>query len=106
MGAERITAPFDMKELGVKDEFLKNYLDLIAFLLQGLPADQTLTAVMAYMVEDFYREGAVMDFPKGGSKGIIDALARGITKHNGCEIRRNSLVEEVIVEDNRAFGVA
>ena len=35
-----------------KDAFLKNYLDLIAFLLQGLPSNGTLTAVMAYMVED------------------------------------------------------
>ena len=39
----------------------------VAGLLQGLPANGTLTAVMAYMVEDFYRPGAVMDFPKGGS---------------------------------------
>ena len=54
--AKQITAPFDLEALGVKSPFLKNYLDLIAFLLQGLPANQTLTAVMAYMVEDFYRE--------------------------------------------------
>ena len=51
LDAKQITAPFDLDEYGVKDSFLRNYLDLIAFLLQGLPADQTLTAVMAYMVE-------------------------------------------------------
>ena len=44
--ASKILAPFEIGKFGVKDEFLKNYLDLIAFLLQGLPAEGTLTAVM------------------------------------------------------------
>ena len=118
--AGKITAPFDLEQYGVRDQFLINYLDLIAFLLQareprvaaaacgrrrvwppprvtafhprpaasscclilpphpaasscrlilpqGLPSNGTLTAVMAYMVEDFYRPGAAMDFPSGGS---------------------------------------
>ena len=106
MDAQKIVAPFDLDKLGVTDKFLKNYLDLIAFLLQGLPADKTLTAVMAYMVEDFYREGAVMDYPVGGSKGLVDALARGITKNPGCEVRIRSSVEEVLVQDGRAVGVS
>ena len=131
--AGKLTAPFDLDALGVTDRFLFNYLDLIAFLLQarprvarchsphgtqcaradarralaaqGLPADGTLTAVMAYMVEDFYREGAVMDFPRGGSAGIVDALARGVTKKSGCSVRTSTPVSEVIVEDGRAAGV-
>jgi len=107
--APKILAPFDMDSedspFYVKDAFLRNYLDLIAFLLQGLPASGTLTAVMAYMVEDFYREGAVMDFPRGGSKGLIDALVRGVTKRKGCDVRRSTPVEEVLVEDGRAVGV-
>jgi len=103
--AKEITAPFDVQKLGVTDPFLINYLDLIAFLLQGLPAKQTLTAVMAYMVEDFYREGAVMDYPQGGSKGLIDALARGVTKHDQCLVKTSTKVEEVIIQDNRAIGV-
>lgn len=41
---------FNLDELGLKNEFLRNYLDMLAFLLQGLPADQTLKVVMAYMV--------------------------------------------------------
>ena len=103
--ATQITQPFDLKALGVKSEFLKNYLDLIAFLLQGLPADQTLTAVMAYMVEDFYREGAVMDFPKGGSGELVGALARGVTKNDGCSVEVSKPVKEIIVENGRAVGV-
>ena len=110
---ERFLKPFDMSFFSsekknpfyVKDQFLKNYLDLIAFLLQGLPAEATSTAVMAYMVEDFYREGAVVDFPKGGSKGIIDALVKGVEKHQGCHVKRSMEVEEVLVENKRAVGV-
>lgn len=34
LNAKAITAPFDLAALGVKDAFLRNYLDLIAFLLQ------------------------------------------------------------------------
>lgn len=47
LNAEQLTAPFDLAAFGVKDAFLRNYLDLVAFLLQGLPASGTLTAVMA-----------------------------------------------------------
>jgi phytoene dehydrogenase-like protein len=101
----KITAPFDLDALGVKDEFLRNYLNLIAFLLQGLPADGTLTAVMAFMVEDFYQPNAVMDFPKGGSGSIADALARGVTKHPGCSVRTGVSVEEIVVGGGRANGV-
>lgn len=38
---KQILAPFDMRDTKspfyVEDAFLRNYLDLIAFLLQGLP---------------------------------------------------------------------
>jgi phytoene dehydrogenase-like protein len=70
----RLVRPFAAvyEELGIKNEFLKNYLNLLCFLLQGLPAEGTLSAVMAYMVEDFFRPNAVMDFPVVSE--IIDAL--------------------------------
>jgi hypothetical protein len=42
---------------------LKNYLNLLCFLLQGLPAEGTISAVMAYMIDDFFKPNAVMDFP-------------------------------------------
>jgi len=104
--AQKITAPFDLESYGVKDAFLKNYLDLIAFLLQGLPSNGTLTAVMAFMVDEFYKPNAVMDFPKGGSGEMAAALARGVTKHQGCSVRTSTPVEQILVEDGRACGVA
>ena len=78
--------------------FMYNCLGpLPAFLLQGLPSNGTLTAVMAYMVEDFYRPDAIMDFPKGGSGAIAAALERGVTKRQGCSVRTRTSVEEVLV---------
>ncbi|EOD31741.1 Phytoene desaturase [Emiliania huxleyi CCMP1516] len=105
LNAQKITAPFDLEAYGVRDPFLKNYLDLIAFLLQGLPSNGTLTAVMAFMVDEFYKPDAVMDFPKGGSGAMAAALARGVTKHAGCSVRTSTPVEEVVVEEGRAAGV-
>ena len=63
--APKVLGPFNLDEYGVTDPFLRNYMDLLAFLLQGLPADETLTVVMAYMLEDFYRPNAVLEYPKG-----------------------------------------
>ncbi|EOD22693.1 hypothetical protein EMIHUDRAFT_447628 [Emiliania huxleyi CCMP1516] len=99
LNAQKITAPFDLEAYGVRDPFLKNYLDLIAFLLQGLPSNGTLTAVMAFMVDEFYKPDAVMDFPKGGSGAMAAALARGVTKHAGCSVRTSTPVEEVVADN-------
>ena len=57
------------------------------------------------MVEDFYREGAVMDFPKGGSAAIVEALVRAVRKCAGCSVRPSTPVQRVIVEGGRAVGV-
>lgn len=60
---------------------------------------------MAYMVEDFFKENAVMDFPKGGSGELMGALARGVTKRPGCSVEVSTAVDEVIIEDGKAVGV-
>jgi phytoene dehydrogenase-like protein len=103
---QNLVRPFSdyYKDLGTQDAFLKNYLNLLCFLLQGLPAEGTLSAVMAYMIDDFFKPNAVMDFPVGGSGAIASALERGILKYGGKVVRR-SHVEEIIVEDGRAVGV-
>lgn len=101
-----LTRPFSeiLTEVGVTDSFLINYLNMLAFLLQGLPSEGTLTAVMAYMVDDFFQKDAVMDFPVGGSGALVGALARGVTNHGGA-IQKGAHVEEVLVENGRAVGV-
>ena len=54
---QKLTRPFSefYEELQIKDSFLKNYMNLLCFLLQGLPDYGTSSAVMAYMVEDLFK---------------------------------------------------
>ena len=103
---KNLTRPFSeyYEELGISDAFLKNYLNLLCFLLQGLPAEGTISAVMAYMIDDFFKPNAVMDFPVGGSAAIAEALERGIVKYGG-KVTRRAHVEEILVEDGKAVGV-
>lgn len=95
-----------MASSGVSDEFIKNYLSMFCFLLQGLPSYGAPTSMMAYMMADLYRKGGTcLDYPKGGSLAIIDALVRGITKRDGGKVFDRAHVEEILVEDGRACGV-
>lgn len=51
------------------------------------------------------RPGVCLDFPRGGTKAIVEALVRGVNKHPGCELRLNAPVERLLVEQGRAVGV-
>ena len=84
--------------------FAQRWLDLLCFCLSGLPADGTITAEMAMMMGEFYDDDAIMDCPVGGSKGIVDALVRGIEKHGGA-VFCNTPVEEIVIEGGKATGV-
>jgi len=103
----RLTEPFStvMEEIGIEDEFVKNWLDMLCFLLQGLPARGTLNTVMSYMLADWYRPGVTLDYPRGGSGAIVDALVRAIRKKSGSKVCLRSHVNDVIVEDGKARGV-
>ena len=103
---QALNEPFStiMAEMNIQNKFVKNWLDMLCFLLQGLPASGTMNAVMAYMLADWYRPGVTLDFPKGGSGAIVDALVRGIRKYGG-EVHVNCHVDEILVDNNRAVGV-
>ncbi|KAJ8600384.1 hypothetical protein CTAYLR_000734 [Chrysophaeum taylorii] len=105
-GGPKLSGPFKdlLDEEGIRDPFILRWLDMICFLLQGTTTGEAPTTLMAYMLADFYAEGSTLDYPVGGSKGIVDALARGIEKHNG-EIRTRCRVDRIIVENDRAVGV-
>lgn len=105
---KQLTTPFVdiMKEVNIQDEFIKNWLNMLCFLLQGLPATGTLNTVMAYMLADWYRPGVVLDYPKGGSGAIVDALVRGIRKMpNNSNVYMNCHVQHVLVDNGKAVGV-
>jgi carotene isomerase len=101
----KLTGPFSRIIDGViTDPFIRNWLDLLCFLLSGLPADATIAAEVAFMFADWYRPNVQLDYPIGGSAALVDALVRGLTKHGG-KLILNAHVEQVLVENNRAVGV-
>jgi phytoene dehydrogenase-like protein len=101
----KLTGPFSRVMDGVvKDQFTQNWLNLLCFLLSGLPADGTIAAEVAFMFADWYKPGAVLDYPIGGSGALVDALVQGLQRHGG-KLMLRAHVEQVLVEGNRAVGV-
>lgn len=88
----------------ISDPFIRNWLDLLCFLLSGLPAEGTSAAEMAFMFAEWYRQGVVLDYPIGGSGAIVDALVRGIEKKRG-KVRLNAHVAEIVLKSGKATGI-
>lgn len=101
----KLTGPFARILDGVvNDPFTRNWLDLLCFLLSGLPADGTSAAEVAFMFADWYRPGVVLDYPVGGSGALVDALVRGLNRHGG-QLMLSAHIEQVNLADNQALGV-
>ncbi len=101
----KLTGPYsNILEENVTDPFIRNWLDLLCFLLSGLPANATIAAEVAFMFADWYRPGVKLDYPVGGSGALVDALVRGLAK-NGGKLLLSTHVSEIVVEQNRAVGV-
>ena len=101
----KLSGPFsDVLKGVVQDPFIRNWMDLLCFMLSGLPADGTVGAEMAFMFAEWYRPGVVLDYPVGGSGAIVDALVRGLERHGGL-LSLNSHVEQILVDADRAVGV-
>lgn len=101
----KLTGPFStlMDEI-VTDPFIRNWLEMLCFLLSGLPAEATSAAAVSFMFADWYRPDVQLDYPIGGSGALVEALVRGIRKRQGS-IRLNAHVEQILVEKKRAVGV-
>jgi phytoene dehydrogenase-like protein len=91
-------------ERQVQDPFIHHWLDLLCFLLSGLPAADTSAAEIAFMFAEWYRPGVRLDYPIGGSGAIVQALVRGLEKHGG-ELRLATPVAAIAVNQGRATGV-
>ncbi len=101
----KLTGPFSKIMDGViKDPFIHNWLNLLCFLLSGLPADGTSAAEVAFMFADWYRPGVQLDYPIGGSGALVDTLVKGLERHGG-KLMLGAHVEQVMVEGGRAVGV-
>lgn len=103
--APKLNAPFSqIMNRTISDPFIKNWLDLLCFMLSGLPASGTVCAEMAFMFAEWYRPEVLLDYPKGGSGAIVNALVRGLKKFGGA-IRFNCHVENIVIENGQATGV-
>lgn len=68
----------------VSDPFILNWMNLLSFLLSGLPADGTIAAEVAFMFNEWYRPDCMLDFPVGGSQAMVEALIRWGVVLIGC----------------------
>lgn len=101
----RITGAFGaLMDQVVQDPFIRNWLDMLCFLLSGLPAHSTSAAEVAFMFADWYRPQVQLDYPIGGSAGLVNALVRGLEKHGG-ELRLNAHVKQIVMKEGRAIAV-
>ncbi|XP_009789453.1 prolycopene isomerase, chloroplastic [Nicotiana sylvestris] len=106
LGATKLLRPFSeiIDSLGIKEPFIRNWLDLLAFLLAGVKTNGILSAEMVYMFSEWYKPGCTLEYPLQGSGAIVDALVRGLQKFGG-RISLKSHVENIVVENGRAAGV-
>mmetsp|Transcript_11617 Transcript_11617/g.23277 ORF Transcript_11617/g.23277 Transcript_11617/m.23277 type:complete len:556 (-) Transcript_11617:1110-2777(-) len=101
-----LTKPFSavLDSAQVTDRFLIHYLDLLCFLLSGLTSKGTITAEVAFMLEEWTNENATLEFPVGGSQALADALAGAVTRRDG-RVYVSEHVEEILIENEKAVGV-
>src|SRR5579883_121687 len=97
----QLSGPFSkLLEGVVHDPFIRNWLDLLCFMLSGLPARGTLAAEMAFMFADWYRPKVVLDDPKGGGGALIAALVRGLQRYGG-QLRLNATVQQILIDSSK-----
>jgi hypothetical protein len=90
-------APFmDGPIFTVTNPWLRDWLDALAFSLSGLPASRTAAASMAFVLSDMHRQGAALDYPKGGMGEIVEALVRGVEQgSNGSKVHLRQHVQSI-----------
>ena len=88
----------------LEDTFLRNWVDLLSFLISGMSMYDTNTAAMATLFYEWFEPNSYLEYPKGGSESIVKALIRGFKK-NGGELILSSKVKTINFNKNLATGV-
>ena len=86
------------------DPFLRHWVDLLCFLISGMPMADTNAAAMATLFGEWFDPEACLDFPRGGSAGVVNALVRGLQKHGGT-LRLGARVKQIRLDGDRVIGV-
>ena len=81
----------------INSKFIRDYMDLLCFLLSGGTSKATMGAEIGYMFADWYAPNAALEFPIGGSGALVDCLVRGFEKYGG-DLRLRTHCEEILVE--------
>jgi len=90
----------------VKSQWLRDWLDALAFSLSGLPASRTAAAAMAYVLYDMHRSGAALDYPRGGLGKVIDALVKGVEQGElNSRVNLKNHVESIDTTDDGTKAV-
>lgn len=92
----------DLVNQTVRDPWVRWLIDLECFLLSGLKAEGTIAPEVAFMFGE--RTRSVIDYPRGGSGAIVQALVRGLEKWGGT-LRLGCHVEKIRVRSGRVVGV-
>ena len=100
--SKSLMQPFsDVIKGEVENAFIRNWLDMLCFLLSGAPASGTAAAEIGFMFDDWFRPNAALEYPVGGSGALVEALVRGLEKFGG-RLELNSPVSEVLLDDTGA----
>ena len=86
------------------DPFLNNWVDLLSFLISGMSMDDTNTAAMATLFNEWFKPNAYLEYPLGGSESVVNALVRGFKK-NGGKLLLSSKVKNITFNKDYATGV-
>ena len=86
------------------DPFLKNWVDLLSFLISGMSMDDTNTAAMATLFNEWFNPEAYLVYPIGGSESVVNALIKGFKK-NGGELLLSSKIKNINFIKEFATGV-
>ena len=94
----------DIVDNHLEDPFLRNWVDLLSFLISGMPMHDTNSAAMATLFNEWFEPNSYLEYPKGGSESIVKALVNAFKK-NGGELIVSSKVESVNFNKDIASGV-
>ena len=87
----------------LSDPFLRHWVDLLSFLISGMPMGDTNAAAMATLFGEWFEPDAHLDYPVGGSAAVVEALVRGLKTHGGSLPR--AAVQQLQVDGDRVVGV-
>lgn len=118
--ASKLSDPFqNLLNEHVTDQFTKDFMNLLCFLLAGVEADRIPTSEVAFMLREWVppkgttlpspgsEDDCVLEHPVGGASGLASALASVVTNsQNGSQVRTRSRVSDILVDmDGSACGV-